>query len=112
MSTFILGIVPFQSANSALDNLAEADYGKVSIIMKDVNKARQLGDDTGPLHGVTISQLPEALKQRGISESKISAIQAALEKDAVCISFETPTPSVASAKEILQGADAVEIESV
>ena len=109
---FVMGILPYQSANTALDNLAEAEFTNISVIMNDLSKARQLADDTGPLQGLYGDHVVEALKKYLIPENKIVAVKAALEKGSVLVAFSAIAESVDAAKEMLQNAGATHIQSI
>ncbi len=109
---FVMSILPYQSANTALNNLAEADFENISVIMNETDKARSLADDSGPLRGVDANHLPPALKKYGISDNTVASVQDALQKGSVLIAFVTIPASVDAANEMLRDAGATQTEII
>lgn len=109
---FVMGILPYQSANAALDNLAEAEFTDVSVIMSDAAKARQLAKDIGPLRNIYGDNIAKALNKYGVSRDTIAVVQSALQKGFVLVAFSIIPGSVDAAKEMLQNAGANQIEII
>ena len=108
----LIATLPYTSANSVLDNLSEAEFENISVLMQDMSKAKQLAALSGPLKNVNSAQLPQALHYNAVPQTVINAIQEALKKGLVLIAFTLPANAVASAKEIVQNSGAQQLEVI
>ena len=86
----VLGILPDSaSAETALNNLSEADFDEkdISVVMQNEATARNLADDTGPLKGITAENIKKKLNSFGISDSQYTAYQSSLQQGKVLIYY-------------------------
>lgn len=101
----VIGILPdSNTVQTALDNLAEADFDEndISIVMKDKKKASTIAKDAGPLEGSSIENIDRKLKDLGMSVNEISAYYEALEKGKVLIAIRTENDTIGAAEEMLK----------
>ncbi len=103
----VIGIVADASkAESLLDNLAEADFKSVSVIMSNVAQRNAIAKDAGPLKGVTAATLPAALAKAGLSKADAQAYANAVAGGGVLVAIGTPSGSANAAQEMLQDVSA------
>lgn len=99
----IIGIIPSSDAQTAIDNLVEAEFEEsaLSLIMKNNKRARTIIDDQGPLKGTTFSNAEQKLQQLGTANKPQDFIKS-LNDGKALIAVSAPGDSVEAAKEILQ----------
>ncbi len=109
----VIGIVPDSStAESLLNNLAEADFKSVSVIMQDVAQRNAIAKDAGPLKGVTAATLAAALGRAGLSNADAQAYVQAVAQGKVLVAVRTPPGSQNAAQEMLQDVSAQMVREV
>lgn len=101
----VLGILQdSSSAETALDNLSEADFNEkgISIVMDDEKKSRTIADNSGPLKGVNAKNIKGKLMSMGVSENQSTVYQSSLQQGKVVIAIEADEDSVNVAEEMLK----------
>lgn len=68
----IIGIMPLtSSAETLLNNLAEANFDQVSLIMRDLKTRDAIAKDKGPFQGLVFADLTKKLADVGLSPRDI-----------------------------------------
>ncbi len=99
----IIGIIATtDQASSLLDNLSEADFDEVSVIMKDEQVRNTIAEDAGPLKGITINSVANFLAKYDAKKPEIKNLTQALENGQILIAVQTDINSQESAKQMLQ----------
>jgi hypothetical protein len=103
----VMGIIPFSSIETAINNLTEADFDEstISLVLKDAKLARQIIDDQGPLKGATLSNLQKKLSEYETG-NKTQAYITSIQKGNALIAISVPEEAVDAAEEMLSDYDA------
>ena len=88
--------------SSLLDNLSEADFDNVSVIMKDEKLRDKIGSDKGPLKGIHLGSLSSALTKFHVLKKDIRLIVSSLQKGRVLVAIQTDTNSQLAAIEMVK----------
>ncbi|MGI8419212.1 MAG: hypothetical protein ACR2LN_01055 [Candidatus Levyibacteriota bacterium] len=99
----VLGVIASSSAETAINNLTEADFDEknISLVMKDEQSARKIIDAYGPLKDTSVSTLPQALQRLGMQKAQSDHIIQAVVAGKALIAIQTPQEAVDAAKEML-----------
>ncbi len=91
-------------AESLLNSLNEAEFdlGDVSVLMANTKERDKIAGDTGPLKGVTPSQLAEKLKQLGLAEKETKSCADAVNNGKIVVVMNVLADYSAAAEEIFQ----------
>ncbi|MGB8647641.1 MAG: hypothetical protein WCF84_20575 [Anaerolineae bacterium] len=100
----IIGIIPdVASAETLLNNLAEADFDRksISVILKDLKLRARIAADTGPFKGVNAANLAARLAKMGLSGPDAQAYVDAVNNGAAFVAIAPPAASQAAAVEMM-----------
>jgi hypothetical protein len=71
MQAVLLGVIDATSIETAINNITEVDVPEsaISLVMKDMNQARQIIGTEGPLQEVSLVNLVAKLQSLGVTQS-------------------------------------------
>lgn len=109
----VFGIISdIAKTSSLLDNLSEADFNDVSIIMKDEKARNSIASDVGPLKGVHLSTLSVILKNCKIAQSEIQQMLTALQNGQILVAIQIDKNSQQAAVDMITPYQAKHIKIV
>lgn len=99
----VLGIIPVADAETAINNLSEADYDEkdISLVMRDVKTARLIIDDYGPLNNTNPSNIGAKLTELGVSKDSQKSYSEALENGKALLAISCTKENVNTTKSML-----------
>lgn len=95
----LIAVLPNASTvETLLNNLSEADFdlAQVSVVMSDPKLRDAVAQDSGPLKGARLENLPATLAQAGLSQAD------AVAQGKVLVAIAAPAESLPAAREMLQ----------
>ncbi len=92
------------STETLLNNLSEADFDlkEVSVIMQDIAQRDKIAKDLGPLQGVELKKLDEALIKAGMSEEGAGKCRDSITNGQVLVVMNVAEEYLAAAMEMFQ----------
>ena len=98
-------------AEEAITSLIEADVpqGDISLVMEDQKEAQNILDPGGPLHNVSVAELPSKLLAWGIDQPVVTQYKTGVAIGKSLVAVSVPDDAVSDIKEIFTDTSAQHI---